>query len=127
MPKNSQGFDGFWYRVEIKHYSVADEWGDHAYTSAQEFITKFAVVKETPKGVFLKSVPLGFTTGFVRGKGKVQLACPTIELARADAIARKKCHVAGCLARLRRAEEDLKILERNHAQTALSEQLLPPQ
>lgn len=116
--------DGFWYRVEIKHYSVADEWGDHCYTSTAESITKYEVVKETPKGVFLRSVPFGFSSGFVLGTAKRQLACPTIELARADAIARKKRHIAGCKARLAAAENDLKILERHHAQAALSEPLL---
>lgn len=46
-------FDGFWYRCEVKHYSVADEWGDHAYSSSEVVWTKYAVIAETPKGVWL--------------------------------------------------------------------------
>ena len=117
-------FDGFWYRCEIRHYSVADEWGDHAYTSTEVVWSKYAVVRETPKGVWLSRVLSGTTDPDCR-RGKMdrgdlqlvigttmkQLACPTKELALADAIARKKRHVAGCEARLYAAQKDLRELE----------------
>lgn len=116
-------FDGFWYRCEVKHYSVADEWGDHDYTSTQVMWTKYAVLRETPKGVWLTSVPASskdpdafrgkdrYYRDLVIGTSKKQLACPTKELALADAIARKKRHVDGCSARLQSAMKDLRVLE----------------
>lgn len=112
-------FDGFWYRCEVKHYSVADEWGDHSYTSSEIQWTKYAVVAETPKGVWLTRVsdsyrypPGRYATtmmgkDFVRGTSTKQLACPTKEAALADAIARKKRHIAGCESRLASAKNDL--------------------
>lgn len=116
-------YDGFWYRCEVKHYSVADEWGDHSYTSTEVVWTKYAVLRETPKGVWLTPVPASsMDPDFFRGEDRYfrdlvigtsmkQLACPTRELALADAIARKKRHVAGCEARLASAEKDLNLLE----------------
>jgi len=116
-------YDGFWYRCEVRHYSVADEWGDHSYSTSQVVWTKYAVIRETPKGVWLRSVPWSFTywpdqrprplSGgvFVLGTAMRQLACPTKELALADTIARKKRHIAGCEARLYAAQKDLQELE----------------
>ena len=120
-------YDGFWYRVDVKHYSVADEWGDHSHTSTELVWSKFAVHRETAKGVFLVEVPMGFKdpyhhrgcdlsrrlfgATFVLGKAKRQRACPTKELALADCIARKERHVQGCKARLSRAEDDLRRLQ----------------
>ena len=94
----------FWYRAEIKHYSVADEWGDHSYTSTEISWTKYAVVRETPKGVWLNS------GAFVLGKATKQLACPTKELALEDCRQRKLAHIRGCKARLARAERDLEVI-----------------
>lgn len=121
-------FDGFWYRCEVKHYSVADEYGDHSHTSTEVIFYKYAVLRETPKGVWLYYVFSGATNPdfawvsdpkhirpgtdiFVRGNATKQRACPTKELALADAIARKERHIAGCRARLHRAEEDLRFLK----------------
>ena len=120
-------FDGFWYRAEVRHYSVADEWGDHLYTSTDVVWSKFAVHHETPKGVFLVEVPQHvkdrdhhrgkdlrnhlFGAQFVRGTARRQRACPTRETALADCIARKTRHVDGCKARLARAEADLHLLQ----------------
>lgn len=100
----TQGFDGFWYRCEVRHFSVADEYGDHAYTSTSVVWTTYLVVKDTPKGVWLSA---GFGRVFVLGTALRQHACPTRELALADAIARKERHIGGCKARLRAAEDDL--------------------
>lgn len=120
----ADGFDGFWYRCEVKHYSVADEWGDHSYTSTEVQWSKFAVVAETPKGVWLRWAP-PFSTNpdyarcakgrrgddtLVLGKARRQFACPTRETALADAIVRKERHIAGCKARLAAAERDLDLL-----------------
>ena len=116
--------DGFWYRCEVRHYSVADEWGDHSYSTSEVVWTKYAVLRETPKGVWLTPAPWGATNPdyarfsgpkgisrredvFVLGSALRQQACPTKELALADAIARKERHIAGCRARLAQAERDL--------------------
>lgn len=123
MSPPPQMFDGFWYRCEVKHYSVADEWGDHSYTSTEVQWTKFAVLRETPKGVWLTWCPLFCQdpdtyrgqprdAQLVLGKSRKQQACPTKEAALADAIARKKRHIAGCEARLAGAVNDLRCLER---------------
>lgn len=103
-------YDDFWWRCDVRHYSVADEWGDHLYTATDISWTKYLIVRTTPKGVWLR----GYLTRehFVRSKGKKQLALPTKELAIADAIARKERHVWGCQARLDRAKNDLVILLR---------------
>lgn len=113
----------FWYRAEVRHYSVFDEWGDHAYTSTKLDWTKYVVVKETPKGVWLRPVSWGETNPekyqdgrhrdfhmepqFVLGTARRQLACPTKELALEDCRQRKLAHIRGCKARLARAEDDL--------------------
>lgn len=117
----------FWYRAEVRHYSVSDEWGDHSHTSTEIYWTKYAVVKATPKGVWLRSVSWGETNTekyqdgrsrdfhmepqFVLGTARRQLACPTKELALEDCRQRKLAHVRGCEARLRGAQADLRLIE----------------
>ena len=98
-----------WYRADVRSYSVADEWGDHSYSTSNIVWQEYEFVRSTPKGVVLR----GFMTGevFILGKAKLQQAMPTKELALADAIARKKRHVWGCEHRLNRAKEDLFLLE----------------
>ena len=97
-----------WYRCEVRHYSIADEWGDHEYTNTQVVWTTYEVARYTNKGVWLYTAFSG--EQFVLGTAKKQLACPTKETALADAIARKKRHIAGCQARLSSAEADLSAL-----------------
>ena len=118
--------DGFWYRAEVKHYSIADEYGDHAYTSAKVVITRFCVVKFTPKGVWLSDVwsnitdpwiLLGqnpktlFHTVFVNGSTMRQYAVPTIELAYIDCIKRLERKIAGDQARMQRSINDLRLVK----------------
>lgn len=129
------GSDGFWYRCDVRHYSVADEDGDHLHTSAQLGWRKFAVLKETPKGVWLREVfpnelnpdkhygenPDRLVTGpwFIRGAGKKQYALPTKELAWEDCCQRKLRHIDGCKARLRSAENDLATLHMHMPRMAI--------
>lgn len=122
---------GFWYRAEIRHYSVADEWGDHSHTTTQIEWTKFCVIRETPKGVQLKMVPwsetwpdkwLGSSAEpwcFVLGTATKQYALPTKELALEDCRQRKLAHVRGCKARLKRAEYDLALIEKEQTRAPL--------
>jgi hypothetical protein len=120
-------FDGFWYRCEIKRYSIADEYGDHSYTSTEVKWEKFAILKETPKGVWLCSVPPHYTdpdklrglhnpmfSDFVLGTARKQMALPTKEAALADAIRRKEYHVLCCKRRLASAEKELQLLQMHH-------------
>lgn len=101
--------DNTWWRCEVRHYSVADEWGEHSHTRTIVEFTPFALARSTPKGVWLRNVFGG--EFFVRGSAIRQRAVPTKDLAVADAIARKERHVAGCQARMREAENDLAMLQ----------------
>lgn len=96
-----------WWRAEIRHYSVADEWGDHLYTSTEVIWTSFKVVRTTPKGVWVSA--WGYDQ-FILGKAAKALAMPTRELAIQDCIARKERHVKGCEDRLKQARDDLRFL-----------------
>lgn len=98
-----------WYRAEIRHYSIADEWGDHSYTSTEVHWSTYSVIRTTPKGVIVWDYG---SERFIRGNGTKQLALPTKELALEDCIKRKERHIKGCLARLRQAEEDMTVLKR---------------
>ena len=99
-----------WWSCEIAHYSVADDWGDHAFTSSAVAWQWYRVDRATPKGVWLK-LPFGGQF-FVQGKAIRQRASPTPALALRDAIAKKERHVAGCESRLKRAVDDLDKLTR---------------
>lgn len=117
-------FDGFWYRAEVRHYSVGDEYGEHAYTASRIEWTKLAVVKHTPKGVKLRWVHMsaslpevyqhtdpGIWDVQVLGTAIRQHAVPTRELALRDALIRADRKVAGCKARLNQAEKDRRLVE----------------
>ena len=123
----SHGFDGFWYRCDVKHYAVLDPYYEDVVGSSTRIIwRKFGVIKQTPKGVWLTETSMGDTDPdrwmgkniqnhfigpwLVMGKGKKQFACPTRETAWQDCVARKERHIAGCKARLTRAQDDLTYL-----------------
>lgn len=104
----------YWYRVDVQHYSVANEWGEHSYTSTRVQVTRYEWVRDTPRGVWLREwIGAPF---HVRGKALKQRAVPTLDLAYQDAIARKDRHIAGCKARLKRAEDDRYALVSAHQQ-----------
>lgn len=122
----AHGFDGFWWRCDVKHYSVADEYGEHSHTSTQVVWRKFVPIKQTPKGVWLTETslkdkepnrwmekpPRSHIIGpwFVLGRATKQFALPTQLLAWEDCCQRKLRHIAGCKARLSKAESDLAYL-----------------
>lgn len=115
--------DGFWWRAELRRYASIDEWGDPVGTSRDVVWRKFAVIKQTPKGVWLTETSLGdrdpnrwlgldpknefIGPWFVLGTATKQFAVPTPFLAITDCIARKERHIQGCRARLQSAEKDL--------------------
>ena len=102
-----------WYRAEIRHYSVADEYGDHAYISTKVHWSMHPVIRTTPKGVIVQDFN---SERFIRGEGIKQFALPTKELALEDCIKRKERHISGCKARQRQAEEDLRVLQQYRRQ-----------
>lgn len=99
-----------WWRCDANTYYIADEWADIFDSNDRLTWTSFAVVRSTPKGVWLR----GFLTEefFVLGTATRQRAVPTKALALRDAICRKERHVQGCKARLARAEGQLQMLLR---------------
>jgi len=110
MLTEEHGYDGFWYRCEIRRFGTWDEDGYLLSSRPILHFTKFTVEKETPKCVKLRD---GWRTYLVRGKGKKQYACPTRETAWADCVERKKRHVAGCEAKLNSANRDMRHLMLN--------------
>lgn len=101
-------YDGCWYRVEVKRYSVADEWGDHSYTSHEVYVQKYQVVKYTPKGVWIDH---GFGgKSFVLGTATRQQAAPTMELAIRDCLYRLQRKFHGDIARANGAITDIQRL-----------------
>ena len=77
----------YWYRVEDRSYSIADEWGDHCYTRTEIQVHRFEVIKHTPKGVWLNL--LFGDRRFVLASANKRFACPTVEEAVASFIARR--------------------------------------
>lgn len=102
-----------WWRAEDRRYADYDPWAEFEQPTSSHLAVEircYPVVRHTPRGVWLDC---GFGgKRFVRGDAVKQFAVPTRELALADLIARKKRHVAGAQARLRRAEEHLAAAER---------------
>lgn len=107
--QNKNENQDFWWRCDIRRYVVYDEYDDFSCSYSQIVWTPYIFVRATAKGVFVK----GYFGGehFILGKAKRQLAVPTKALALQDCIARKDRHVAGCRARLKRAEDERRYLE----------------
>jgi hypothetical protein len=78
-----------WYRIEDRRFSVADDWGDHAYTDHDAAIRVLIVTKVTPKGVKVKFGTIG-TTHFILDSATRKFACPTVALALESYRARKR-------------------------------------
>lgn len=111
-PKLPEGAE-VWWRADDKRYANYDPFEEYEQPSGSHLVlelTPYVVVRHTPKGVWLRSYFGGET--FVIGTAIRQQAVPTVELAIKDLIARKKCHVEGCQARLNRAEAHLEAAEK---------------
>lgn len=122
----AQKFDGFWYRCDVRQYASYDEWADFTHTYPGLDWRKFAVIKQTPKGVWIQETSMSDTDPerwlnkppkdhfigpwFVLGKSKKQMALPTKLLAWQDCVQRKLHHIDGCKARLTSAEKQLQLL-----------------
>lgn len=81
----------FWYRADVRLYSVISMWDDDEYYSSPRVTyLKYKVIKTTPKGVWIEAFlqkPV-----FVLGTAKKQYAVPTKELALLDLKRRKEIH-----------------------------------
>jgi hypothetical protein len=111
-PKIPEGKE-VWWRADDKRYANYDPWAEFDQPTGSHLmleLTPYVVVRHTPKGVWLRSYFGGET--FVLGTATKQQAVPTVELAIRDLVARKKRHVAGAAARLRRAEQHLDAAEK---------------
>ena len=101
-----------WWRADDKRYANYDPFAEFEQPSGSHLVlelTPYVVVRHTPKGVWLRSY-FG-SEFFVLGNALRQKAVPTKELAIRDLIARKRRHVEGSRARLKRAEEHLEAAE----------------
>jgi hypothetical protein len=78
-----------WYRIEDRRFSIADDYGDHAYTDYDAAIRVLTVTKVTPKGVKVKFGTIG-TTHFILDSANRKFACPTVALALESYQARKR-------------------------------------
>lgn len=77
-----------WYRMNDCRYSVADEWGDHAYTQMRVEMREYPVLRHTPKGVWLDDY--SERGRFVLRDARRRWACPTREDAVESFLARKR-------------------------------------
>jgi hypothetical protein len=111
-PKLPEGAE-VWWRADDRRYANYDPWAEDEQPEGSHLaleLTPYVVSKHTPKGVWLRKWFGGKT--FVLGTATKQEAAPTVELAIRDLVARKKRHVAGCRARLNRAEAHLEAAEK---------------
>lgn len=101
-----------WYRVEDRRYSVADEWGDHSYTTVQIHVREIPVLRHTPKGVWLEEPwnIAGEGKRFVLRDARKRWACPSKEEAMESFRARKQRQARILRARLATVEEALSLV-----------------
>lgn len=110
----------YMYRFEDRRYSIADEYGDHAYTSHKVACLVFPVLKVTKCGVWITfnyeeyprlPQPRQYTVmhngqdrRFINLQANKKFACPTLELAAESYIARKNRQIRIYQARINSAE-----------------------
>lgn len=104
--------DEMWYRFEDRRYSIADDYGDHAYSRLEVELHKYWVHHHTPKGVWL-GLFRGSKHRFVLKGATRRFACPTIELAKESFIARKRKQAAIYHARANQAERAIELVEKH--------------
>ena len=98
-----------WYRYE--DYLSADDWG--SYVNVR--LRTFEVIKETPKGVWLRLYEFTNMKRFVRNDSRKKFACPTREQALESFLARKTKQAKILKAQLRRVEEAIQIAKQQDA------------
>lgn len=106
-----------WFRVEARHWSVADEWGEHSYTSADLVVRRILVLRHTPKGAWLGPGPgqmgepkrLVMRDYFHRGRA---YAAPTLAQAREDFRKRKQYRISCLQHQINIAQREIDLLDR---------------
>lgn len=102
------------YRLEDRTYSTVIDPDAECFSSELKVdLAKFKVIKETPKGAWVECPPFDGKRFVLNGSGK-RLCHETIELALESFIARKQRAVLILKARLRDAEEAIKIAQKHY-------------
>ena len=97
--------DEVWYRISDHLESVADEFGDHAYTNVAVALHKYAVFRHTPCGVQLD---VWGRARFVNRTARRRFACPTLAEALESFLARKNKERIHLLRRVSQVEEAMR-------------------
>lgn len=111
-----EALEPHWFRIEARHWSVADEWGDHSYTSSEVIVRQISVLKHTPKGAWLGAKPgeFGMPKKLVlreyQHRGRA-FAAPTLEQAKEDFRKRKQFRIDRLQAQINRAEREIALLD----------------
>ena len=92
-----------WWRIDDCSYANVDEWGDVVGSNLQIEAHAFEVVRQTPKGVWLRRGWLFATEQRVGVNWKRRFAAPTVEEAFKDYIARRERQRQICQAQADRA------------------------
>jgi hypothetical protein len=100
-----------WFRYHDEHYAAAlDEYENPIGAGRIGVVLwRIPLIKETPKGVWIGYSPC--TKRFVLKAAHKRYACSTEQEAKESFIARKKRQISILKARLRDAEEALKLME----------------
>ena len=101
-----------WYRYEDVMYAAPlDEFERPVGENRLEVVLrKYAVVKYTPKGVWLSWFG-GYPDRFVLSDARKRFACPTVEEAKQSFITRKERQVRIFRSKLKRAENSIAIIK----------------
>lgn len=100
----------YYYRYEDQSYSVADEWGDHAYSIQEVTLRKLKVIKHTPCGVRVIGLHCGGNGRFVNASHRKRFCYPTIAEAAESYRARKRKQISIYSYKIQKAEECLQKL-----------------
>jgi hypothetical protein len=102
--------DKFWYRYEDTRHATINEWGDVEGPSyVAVYLRKYELVKETPKGAWIRLGPFSGKR-FVLREARKRFACPTIEEAKESFIARKTAEIRHNQNRINHARRAIDIL-----------------
>lgn len=112
MPDPRPATGDTWYRIEDRRYSIADDYGDHAYTDHDAAIRVLTVIKVTPKGVRVQFGTCG-EVHFVLDSATRKFACPTVALALESYQARKRRQMGIYQARIDGIRDSLLAAERH--------------
>lgn len=104
-----------WFRIEARHYSVADDYGDHSYTSSELIVIEIPVIKHTPKGAWLMISPSRkkFVLRDYQHRGRAY-AAPALAQAKEDFRKRKQFYINCLQSQINRAQREIDMLTTTH-------------